>query len=211
MINSIYAFFRDFRTNVKIAYLKRNIKGKVTLIGDGHSFRVGSRVELAAGSTKEDIMLYDHVDMFGRIYSYAGGKVIMHEWSKIGPDSTITAVNKIEIGANTAISYGVEIIDNNNHPVNPQDRLYMRHTPHRSKERQPQYSANAPIIIGENVLVGSHSRIQKGVSIGDNAIIAANSVVTHDVPANAIAAGNPAKIVKTDIDKTTTPIFPLNK
>ena len=45
--------------------------------------------------------------------------------------------------------------------------------------------------------------------IGDNAIIAANAVVTHDVPANAIAAGNPARIVKEHIDETTTPIFPL--
>ena len=70
-------------------------------------------------------------------------------------------------------------------------------------------SDNSPIIIGNNVWIGTEARICKGVTIGDNAIIAANAVVTKDVPANAIAAGNPAKIVKTDIDKTTKPIFPL--
>lgn len=67
------------------------------------------------------------------------------------------------------------------------------------------HSANAPIAIGRNCWIGQNARIQKGVTIGDNSIIAANSVVTKDVPANAIAAGNPAKIVKTDIDQIPAP------
>ena len=49
--------------------------------------------------------------------------------------------------------------------------------------------------------IGSNVRICKGVTIGQGAVIAACSVVTKDVPANSIAAGNPAKIVKTDIDQ----------
>lgn len=211
MLKTIYCLFRDFNSGIKLRAIIKSIKKKVTLVGDKQTFQSTSRVYLFAGSTKEDIVLYDHVDMFGQIFSYASGKVIMHEWAKIGPGSVITAVNKVEIGKDTAIATGVTIIDNNTHPINPEDRRYMRHTPHGSLERQNQYSANAPIIIGENVWIGTRSRIQKGVTIGDNAIIAANSVVTKDVPANAIAAGNPAKIVKTDIDKTTTPIFPINK
>lgn len=205
----IYCFFRDFSKSLKLKAATRLAKKNVTLVGNHQAFRKSSRIKLIAGSTKNDVVLLEHCDMFGTIVSYAGGKVIMHEWSKIGPGSTITAVNKIEIGKDTAIATGVTIIDNNTHPLNPEDRRYMRHTPHGSRERQNQFSANAPIIIGENVWIGSNARIQKGVTIGDNAIIAANSVVTHDVPANAIAAGNPAKIVKTDIDKTTSPIFPL--
>ena len=208
-MKKIYHALRDFGNNIKLAIVEREIKRNATLIGEGHAFKSMSRVNLNAGSTAKDVELHAHCELFGSINSYAGGKVIMHEWSKVGPGTTITAVNRIEIGKDTAIASGVTIIDNNNHPLNPEDRRYMRHTPHGSLERQPQHSANAPIIIGENVWVGSNARIQKGVTIGDNAIIASNSVVTHDVPANAIAAGNPARIVKTDIDKTTTPIFPL--
>ena len=52
------------------------------------------------------------------------------------------------------------------------------------------------IHIGENVWIGSHATILPGVTIGDNAIIAAGSVVTKDIPANSIAAGVPAKIIK---------------
>lgn len=208
-MKKIYHALRDFVNNIKLLIVERGIKRNATLIGEGHVFKSMSRVSLIAGSTSKDVELHAHCELFGSINSYAGGKVIMHEWSKVGPGTTITSVNRIEIGKDTAIASDVTIIDNNTHPLNPEDRRYMRHTPHGSLERQPQHSANAPIIIGENVWIGTKSRIQKGVTIGDNAIIAANSVVTHDVPANAIAAGNPAKIVKTDIDKTTTPIFPL--
>lgn len=52
------------------------------------------------------------------------------------------------------------------------------------------------IIIGNNVWIGMKSIIIKGVKVGDGAIIAAGSVVTKDVPSNAIVGGNPAKIIK---------------
>ncbi|MBR4155847.1 MAG: hypothetical protein IKU01_03975 [Bacteroidales bacterium] len=83
----------------------------------------------------------------------------------------------------------------------------MRQTPGGSYERKWIHSDNKPIVLGENVWVGENVRICKGVTIGDNAVIAACSVVTKDVPANSIAAGNPAKIVKTDIDQNTISIF----
>lgn len=211
MLKKIYAFIRNCRKNIKMYFVRKEIAKHSTLIGAFHGFRTGSRVKLSCGSTPEDVILHDHSELFGTINSHNHGKVVMHEWSKIGPDSVIDCANHIEIGRDTAIAFGVMIIDHNTHPINPADRRYMRHTPHRSEERSPKYAANKPIIIGENVWIGSNARIQKGVTIGDNAIIAANSVVTKDVPANAIAAGNPAKIVKEHIDETTTSVFPLKK
>lgn len=53
-----------------------------------------------------------------------------------------------------------------------------------------------PINIGDNVWIGGSCVILPGITIGDNSIIAAGSVVTKDVPANKIVAGNPAKILK---------------
>lgn len=184
---------------------------KATVLGSGHTFNMYSRVSLAQGSTKDDIILHDHCEVWGHITSINHGKIIIHDWAKLGSRSSIEAANRVEIGKDCSISFDVVITDNNSHPINPEDRRYMQHTPHLSRERSHKYSANAPIIIGENVWIGQRARICKGVTIGDNAIIAANAVVTKDVPANSIAAGNPARIVKTDIDKTTTPIFPLDK
>ncbi len=210
MILKLLSFFRNVMNSLKMRVVRNEFKAKCTLIGSNHNLAPTSRVTLWHGSTKEDVILHDHCEPFGIIYSINHGKVIIHEWAKFGERTVVEAVNKVEIGKDTAIATDVTIIDNNCHPLNPIDRRYMRHTPHGSEERSHHCSVSAPIIIGENVWIGPYSRICKGVTIGDNAIIGANSVVTHDVPANSVAAGNPAKIVKTDIDKSTSPIFPLS-
>ncbi|WP_319800655.1 acyltransferase [Luteolibacter arcticus] len=56
--------------------------------------------------------------------------------------------------------------------------------------------AMAPIKIGRQVFIGAHSIILKGVTIGDGAVVGAGSVVTSDVPAGALVAGNPAKVIR---------------
>lgn len=206
---SVYRFFKSIVVSVKRRMAFDLLNRNSTLLGKGHNYGVHSRVILYAGSTKSDVILKDHCEMFGKILSFNHGMVEMGEWSKIAETSRINCVKRVSIGMNTAIADNVIIIDNNTHPINPEDRKYMRHTPHGSVERQNHCSVSAPIIIGENVWIGSNARICKGVTIGDNAIIAAESVVTKDVPANSIAAGNPAKIVKTDIDKIVPRVFPL--
>lgn len=196
---------------VKLQLKVHEIKDNVTLVGSNHNFGISSGVSLHCGSTREDVILEEHSELLGELASYAHGKIRLGKWAIIGRDSSINCVNSISIGDNAAISYNVTIVDHNYHPLNPEDRLYMRHTPHNSLERMPMFSANAPIVIGKNVCIGANSRIQKGVSIGDNSIIGACSVVTKSIPANCIAVGNPARVVKENIDKTTTPIFPLKK
>ena len=54
-----------------------------------------------------------------------------------------------------------------------------------------------PVHLGDNVWLGDRSTVLKGVSIGDNSVVAAGAVVTKDVPANVVVAGNPAAVVKT--------------
>lgn len=84
----------------------------------------------------------------------------------------------ITIGDDTQIAANVQLISNN----------------HDLKERQ--VITCKPITIGRNVWIGAGATILPGVSIGDNAVIGASSVVTKDVPANTIYAGNPAKFIK---------------
>ena len=61
---------------------------------------------------------------------------------------------------------------------------------------RPLYS-KGPVIIDDNVWIGEGAMIMPGVHVGNGAIIAANSVVTKDIPAYSVAAGIPAKIIKT--------------
>lgn len=61
----------------------------------------------------------------------------------------------------------------------------------------------SPVIIGDNVWIGSSSTILPGVTIGDNSVIAAGAVVTKDVPKNTVVAGVPARVIKTVLDNST--------
>lgn len=63
-----------------------------------------------------------------------------------------------------------------------------------AEKRKLTYSA--PIVLGKNVWVGSNATILQGVTIGDNAVVGAGAVVTQDIPANAVAVGVPAKVIK---------------
>lgn len=62
---------------------------------------------------------------------------------------------------------------------------------------QPEIDIIRPIIVGSNVFIGYETIIMPGVKIGDNVVIGARSVVTKDIPSNVVAAGVPAKIIKT--------------
>ena len=154
------------------------------------------------GSSPKDIRIGDYFRFFsGSIVSQNGGEIEVGNHVKFGYNCLIGAVNSIRIGDYTVFADNITIMDNNNHSVNPIDRAIMYRTAKNSEYRGWKYSNSAPVVIGSNVWCGSNVRINKGVTIGDGAVIAANTVVVKDVPTNSICAGNPGKIVKTDIDK----------
>ena len=91
----------------------------------------------------------------------------------------ITCASKITIGEGATIARDVVIRDYDGHTI-----------------ELPGYKIAKPIVIGKHVWIGNRAMILKGVTIGDGAIIGAGSIVTKNVPAGAIVAGVPAKIVK---------------
>lgn len=107
--------------------------------------------------------------------------------------ASITAYEKVTIGKNCHIASSTLITDTDYHPVNPavREREVLGYKIDFSEVQK------APVNIGNNVWIGWGSIVLKGVTIGDNSIIAAGSVVVSDIPPNVIAAGNPAKAKKT--------------
>ena len=101
-------------------------------------------------------------------------------------NSVIVAGNSIEIGEDTLLGSGVMVLDNDFHVMGT-GFSWVSECSINSK----------PIKIGRGCFIGSRSMILKGVTLGDRAVIGAGAVVTKDVPAYSVAAGNPARIVRT--------------
>lgn len=109
------------------------------------------------------------------------GAVCTIRQSYITGGTNLLVRHSLEIGQGTAIAWGCEIMDDDLHPCDYEGKM----------AREPN------IVIGEHVWIGSHSRILKGVRIGDNSIIASNSVVTKVFEEkDVLIAGNPARIIR---------------
>jgi len=88
---------------------------------------------------------------------------------------------KVTIGANTLIAPGVHIYTAR-HPLDADER--------------DKWEDCRPVTIGERCWIGGHSTICPGVTIGDRSVVGAGSVVIHDIPADTLAVGNPARIIR---------------
>jgi acetyltransferase-like isoleucine patch superfamily enzyme len=114
----------------------------------------------------------------------AGAELIIE--SNVGLSGTVVCAGKsIRIGEGTIAGSGAMILDNDFHALDPAEGW------------RNEYVANSrPVQIGKNVFIGARAIILKGVAVGDGALIGAGAVVTQDVPAEHVAAGNPAQIFR---------------
>jgi len=94
-------------------------------------------------------------------------------------------VADITIGDDVQIGTNVQLLTPT-HPVDPEPR-------------RQKWEAAKPIAIGDNVWLGSGAIVLPGVTIGENTVVGAGAVVTRDLPANVVAVGNPARVVRTNL------------
>ncbi len=133
-----------------------------------------------------NIQLGQNLLLYRELYweTQVEGKIIIGDEVVMSRGVHLVAFYHIDIGQGSMIGEYTSIRDANHHFGQGKS---VRHS---------GYSGE-PIIIGNNVWIGRGVTILAGVSIGDNAVIGANAVVTKDVPANALAAGIPAGILRT--------------
>jgi len=110
-----------------------------------------------------------------------GGRIVIGDYALICPGVRISAATDISIGHSCMLAQGAFLTDADWHG------LY---------DRSESVGQTAPVKIGNNVWIGDSAIVCKGVTIGDNSIVGAGSVVVRDIPGNAIAAGNPAVVTK---------------
>ena len=146
------------------------------------SVRLAGRIRLTGGGQIEfgQCVTLDGSMVPIEVIAQKGACISIGDNTFINYGSSISAHKQVKIGRDCLLGHYTFIVDNNEHGVDHRDVL----------------PPSAPVIIGDDVWIGSCVIILPGVSIGDHAAVGAGSVVTKDIPANCLAVGNPARVVR---------------
>lgn len=120
-------------------------------------------------------------------------KIIIGDNVSLGDFVHIGCVNKIEIGNNVLFGSKVYVTDHN-HGIYSGDAVLQSNPEEPPAQRMLSY--NEKVIIEDNVWIGDNVTVLPGVTIGRGSIVAANAVVSKDIPPYSIAAGVPTKVIK---------------
>ena len=135
-------------------------------------------------------------------------RILPELFSSVGEDTAIRPPlyvdygTHISIGARCFANYGLVALDvcaitiGDDVQMGPNVQLLTPTHPVEPGPRRDKWEAGAPITIGDNVWLGGGAIVLAGVSIGDDTIVGAGAVVTKDLPANVVAVGNPARVIR---------------
>lgn len=171
------AFYKGISTNRskgRIQYIQ-----PVQLAGDG-SIQVGEGVKVGVFPSPCFYSTYGYIEARSKTAEIIIGK---NTWIN-NNFCALAEQTRIVIGKNCLIGVNVSIYDSDFHPLRASDRESS--VAHRG----------FPVIVGNDVFIGSDVKILKGVTIGDGSVIGAGSVVVGKIPANSLAAGVPAKVIR---------------
>lgn len=161
---------------------------KATCKQYGEGLHTGCDVHYVIG--KGDIIVGDHVKFDGKCTMIFAARFTdrptleVGDHTKIGDGCVFTIGKRITLGSHCRIPGGVWFFDSSGHPSDPATR---------KAGLPPKEDDVKPITVCDNVWIGGKSIILPGVTIGENSVVSAGSVVMSDVPPNTIVAGNPAR------------------
>jgi acetyltransferase-like isoleucine patch superfamily enzyme len=180
------AFFR-----LKSLLLGVKIKGRLDVFGNciirkypGSKIELGDRIQLISSSWRSSTANCYRCKL--RTFS-STAEIVFCEGSGATGGVIVARSKKITIGRNVMLAPNVVITDSDWHNVWPPDQ----------RKHLLSHHLDADVTLEDNVWVGMNVIILKGVTIGENSVIAAGSIVTKSIPPNCLAGGNPAKVLKT--------------
>lgn len=181
LINKIIAYLRSYYYDSLIKNCSPTVRfEKIELLCGTDYISIGDKCKFERG-------LY--LTAWDKYYEYRYNPTIkIGDNCCFGAYNHISSINRIEIGNGLLTGKWVTITDNNHGDTKIESLKLM-------PANRPIISKGA-VIIGNNVWIGDKSTILGGITIGDGSVIAANCVVTKDVPPYCVVAGNPGKIIK---------------
>lgn len=155
-----------------------DIRGRLRL--NTNCFQPNGRVTDLRMDENARLEVRGSFDIFygGDIICFSGGELVLGS-GFCNSNLLLRCTGRIVIGEDVAISHNVTIMDSDAHEIVG--------SPHGKTQ---------PVSIGNHVWIGSGAKVLKGVTIGDGAIVGAGAVVVHDIPADCMATGVPARVIR---------------
>lgn len=178
--------FHALRWLTSFFYLEPLFRGRCESLGKGFTL---TKLPFVVGHAKiyvgNDVHFFGKVDIFsGRIFDEPtlriGNRV------DIGHGTTFVVNKQILVEDDVNVAPGVTFMDSDGHPRDEADRI---------ADLPPKPEEIRPVRICKNAWIGRGAIVMKGVTIGEGAIIGANSVIVVDIPPRCVAMGNPARVV----------------
>lgn len=178
----------------KAIAIQKSIQEKC-IIGE-YSVIYNNNLLISHDGDKNSIEIGKNTHIRGELMTFPGGKIEIGDFSYVSEGSRVWSDTSIKIGDRVLIAHNVNIFDNQTHPLDPVKRHHQ--FVHIIQKGFPKNIdlGGKPVVIEDDVWIACNSIILRGVKIARGAVIGAGSVVTKDVPAYAVVAGNPAKVVK---------------
>jgi acetyltransferase-like isoleucine patch superfamily enzyme len=163
-------------------------------LGDG--VRLATAARLINLDARDRVEIGAHSAVRGILRNEAGGRIRLGSCVYVGDDVIVSAGEEVVVGADTLLAHGVQVFDNDSHPLDAGERARHFRMILGLEPPGPVKIGTAAVSIGARCWIGMQSLVMKGVTIGDEAIVAAGSVVATDIPARVLAGGNPARVIK---------------
>ena len=149
----------------------------IQIIGNNHTLELGKNTVFV----QTNFAFEDHHNL---IQVGERSRILHH-----GLISAVEPYSKIEIGNDCMFSTHVDVRNTDSHSI-------------IDLQTGARINKGSNVKIGNKVWLGAHVQVLKGVAIGNNSVVGIRSLVTKDIPANCIAAGVPAKVIRTNVDWT---------
>ncbi|HEX4097628.1 MAG TPA: acyltransferase [Caulobacteraceae bacterium] len=159
----------------------------------GEGVRLGLEARLLTPEGERRVRIGANAAIRGVIRCEGEGRCEIGAEVYLGDDAIISAWTRIEIGEGTLIAHRAQVFDNDTHPIDAAERRAHFRSILKLGPRRDFAIGARPVRIGRDCWLGFGAAVMKGVSIGDEAIVAAGAVVVSDVRSRTIVAGNPAR------------------